>query len=65
MTEDGLVINNMNIGYGGCVTNMRDTILKDLGIYNPKFIIGGKQSMTFCNKDYGQLYMNSIDIETK
>ena len=38
--EDGLVVNNMNVNYGGKVTNMRNTVINEIGDFNGELTIG-------------------------
>ena len=58
---DGLIVSNMNVSYGGCAANMRDTLIKDVGIYNHSINIGDTQKMTFREEDYGPFWMDILE----
>lgn len=53
MRDDSLLYSNMNISYGGAVSNMYDTISSESGQYTPTLDVGAEQSMVFCKTDDG------------
>lgn len=59
--KDGLNVNNMNTGYGGAQTHMRDTVLTDgcVGPYIADHIlsVGDTQCMVFKEEDVGPFWM--------
>ena len=66
MREDGLVVNNMNVNYGGNASVMRDTVINEIGPYTSQLTIGDTQNMNFVEGDIGPFWMNKeMRVSTK
>ena len=60
MRDDGLLVNNMNISYGGVVNTMHDSVIKELGPYQSLLKIGDVQKMIFTKHDRGPFWLTSL-----
>jgi len=53
MREDGLAVANMNVSYGGAVTTMHNTVIREVGTHTPTLNVGNVQTMVFKEHDAG------------
>jgi len=58
MREDSLIASNMNVSYGGVVSTMHDTILKEIGPFTPSLSVGSTQKMNFVDTDDGPFWLD-------
>ena len=66
MRPDGLNPSNMNISYGGAVSNMRDTTVSEIGKYNSVLNVGDTQICSFDSSDVGPFWMtDEVKLKTK
>ena len=57
--EDGLVINRMNVSYGGRLNNMRDTIVPEVGTFPSILTPGDTQTMHFKDNNIGPFWLSN------
>ena len=53
MREDGLSVSKMNISYGGSVSKMHDSIIKEVGPFESELKVGDTQTMVYTKHDKG------------
>ena len=58
MRDGALNANTMSVRFGGKKSNLRKTIIKDIGTYRRIWNIGDQQSMVFTKDDNGPFYLN-------
>ena len=61
--EDGLVVSNMNVAYGGAVASMHETTVGEIGPYPSMLKVGEQQSMLFtdsCKCPFWLKYMDKV-----
>ena len=61
MRDDGLLVSNMNISYGGAVNTMHDSVIKELDKFNSKLTIGEVQKMNFTKHDRGPFWLSPLE----
>ena len=61
MRDDGLLVSNMNISYGGAVNTIHDSVIKELGPFESKLKICEVQKMVFTKHDRGPFWLSSLE----